>query len=493
MREIARIICFCLALLWSGGWQDVSVPLWLSADSRPNQRAQEALAIIGEAEAHGLEPAFYRPSPEAMAGGMRFEKELTFGLTRYLQDLHRGRIDPRDLGLLVETRTDDLDVPEALRQALQAGRLRDLVSELAPQSNQYRSLQAALDTYRALAHDSSLPALPAIARGIRPGDPFSGAAALYARLTAFGDIVPGTPPPADATLTPPLVEGLKRFQARHGLTDDGILGKQTVAALQVSPASRVRQIELALERLRWLPRTVPGRVIVVNIPMFRLWALEGDSSAAVPVTMKVIVGRAMRTRTPVFTAGLKTVVFRPYWNVPLSIARGEVVPKIRRDPNYLNRNELEIVRGDGDDAAIIPATPAALDQVAEGTLRIRQRPGPENSLGLIKFDFPNAFTVYMHGTPAVQLFQEAQRDFSHGCVRVEDPVALAQWVLDDPEWSRDAILAATNGVNSRPVDVARPTRVWLFYTTVVSLPDGTTHFAADLYGHDVRLDRALHR
>jgi L,D-transpeptidase YcbB len=488
---IARTSCICLALLFMGARQEAALPLWLDADNRPNDRAQEALAIIGEAGAHGLDPAFYRPSPEAMAGGVRFEGELTLGFSRYLQDLHRGRIDPRALGLLIEERTDTLDVSIALRNAVEAGRLKEFVAELTPQSNQYRSLQAALTTYRTLARNSSTPALPAITRGIHPGEPFSGAAALHALLAAFGDLAPGTPPPAEATLTATLVEGLKRFQDRHGLTSDGILGKQTVALLQVSPASRVRQIELALERLRWLPRTRPGRVIVVNIPMFRLWALEGNSSLAAPLTMKVIVGRAMRTRTPVFTADLKSVVFRPYWNVPLSIARTEVVPKIRRDPNYLKRNRLEIVRGDGDDAAIIPATPSALSQVAQGTLRIRQRPGPDNSLGLIKFDFPNAFTVYMHGTPAVQLFQEDKRDFSHGCVRVEDPVALAQWVLDDPEWSRDAIVTATNGVNSRPVSVARPTRVWLFYTTVVALPDGTTHFATDLYGHDVRLDRAL--
>ena len=184
------------------------------------------------------------------------------------------------------------------------------------------------------------------------------------------------------------------------------------------------------------------------------------------------------------------MIFRPYWNVPLSIARGEVVPKIRRDPNYLTRSHLEIVRGDGDDAVIVPVTPEALNQVAEGTLRIRQRPGPDNSLGLIKFDFPNAFTVYMHGTPAVQLFEQDRRDFSHGCVRVEDPVALAAWVLDSA-WSREAIVAATNDVDSRVVTVARQTRVWLFYTTVVGLPDGTINFATDLYGHDARLDRAL--
>ena len=489
--RIVRTLCLGLGLLFTSGRQGVPLALWLDTNNRPNERAQEALTILDAAATHGLDPAFYRPSPEAMVGGARFENELTLGMIRYLQDLHQGRVDARSLGLLIENRTDARDVPEALRQAVQAGRLKDLVAELAPQSNQYRSLQSVLVTYRALARNASLPAVPALTSGIHPGDPFSGAAALHARLIAFGDIAPGTPPPSDATLAPGLVEGVKRFQARHGLTSDGILGKRTIAALQVSPASRVRQIELSLERLRWLPRAVQGRVIVVNIPMFRLWALQGGSSTEPPLTMKAIVGRAMQTRTPIFTADLKTVVFRPYWNVPLSIARGEIVPKLRRDSDYLVRSHFEIVRGDGDDAAIVAPTPEAFDQVARGALRIRQRPGPDNALGLIKFDFPNAFTVYMHGTPAVQLFQQDQRDLSHGCVRVEDPITLAQWVLDDPAWSPEAITAATNGANSRPVTVVRPTRVWLFYTTVVALPDGTTHFAADLYGHDVRLDRAL--
>jgi murein L,D-transpeptidase YcbB/YkuD len=488
--RIARTLCMGLAVFTSGG-QQTALPLWLDGVNHPNERALDALAIIGAAGAHGLDPGFYAPSREAMAGGVRFENELTLGMTRYLEDLHRGRVDPRALGLIVEKRTDTLDVAHALHQAVEAGRLSGLVSEVAPQSTQYRSLQASLATYRALARNASLPALPAVSTAVHPGDSFNGAAALHARLAAFGDVAPETPPPAEATLTAPLVEGLKRFQTRHGLTSDGILGKRTVTALQVSAASRVRQIELALERLRWLPRALQDRVIVVNIPMFRLWALEGDSSGAAPLTMKVIVGRAIRTRTPIFIADLKAVIFRPYWNVPLSIARGEIVPKIRRDPGYLVRNRLEIVRGDGDDAAVIRPTSDALDQVALGTLRIRQRPGPDNSLGLIKFDIPNAFSVYMHGTPAVQLFQEERRDFSHGCVRVEDPVALAQWVLDSPAWSRETITAATNDVNSRAVGVTRPIRVWLFYTTAVALPDGTAHFAADLYGHDVRLDRAL--
>jgi murein L,D-transpeptidase YcbB/YkuD len=489
--RILHVLCIGAALVVPGTQQDRVPPRWLDAEERPNASAREALAVLGESGSHGLDPALYALSRDALSGGPRFEQELTRALSQYLLDLHRGRIDPQTLGLHIERRPASPDMSLMLRQAVDAGRLRAFISELAPRTKQYQSLQATLARYRELARGASLPDIAPGGGAIHPGDSFSGAAALHARLVAFGDIAAGTPPAAGEILAGALVEGLKRFQDRHGLASDGILGRQTIAALQVSPALRVRQIELALERLRWLPRDAPERMIIVNIPMFRLWALEREADAADPLTMKVIVGRALRTRTPVFTANLEAVVFRPYWNVPPSIARGEIVPKARRDPNYLARNHFDIVRGDGDDAVIVQATAAVLDQVARGTLRIRQRPGPDNALGLIKFDIPNVFAVYMHGTPSVQLFSEERRDFSHGCVRVEDPVALARWALDTPEWSLEAVRTLANGDRSQRVAVARSIKVWLFYNTVVAMPDGTTHFAADVYGHDARLDRAL--
>ena len=257
-------------------------------------------------------------------------------------------------------------------------------------------------------------------------------------------------------------------------------------------AARIGQIELALERLRWLPRDLRPSALVVNIPMFRLWSWEAEPvRKTAPINMRVIVGRARITPTPVFSADLDMVVFRPYWNVPPSIAVNELLPSIRKNPKYLAQHNYEIVRGDGDRPEIVAPTPEALALVRQGALRIRQRPGPANALGLIKFVFPNAMSVFMHGTPAPQLFERDRRDLSHGCVRVEDPIALAEWVLNSGEWSRDEILKATTGPDSKSVPVAPPIRVVLFYATAAVLPNAAIHFAHDLYGHDATLARAL--
>jgi len=291
-----------------------------------------------------------------------------------------------------------------------------------------------------------------------------------------------------------LVGGIKHFQHRHGLETDGVLGARTQAALRVPLAWRVRQIEFALERLRWLPRLGDRRLVVLNIPMFRIWAWDAIPPGAEPVLgMNAIVGRALKTETPVFMEEMREVVFRPYWNVPPSILRKETLPLIARDPGYLSRENMEVVRGQGDDARPVEATPENVALLRQGALRLRQRPGPSNALGLIKFVFPNEENVYMHGTPAKTLFARSRRDFSHGCVRVEDPVALAEWALKDrPEWSRERILAAMEGPQSLRVRLARPIQVILFYTTAAVMPeDGTIRFAEDIYGHDQRLDRAL--
>jgi len=189
---------------------------------------------------------------------------------------------------------------------------------------------------------------------------------------------------------------------------------------------------------------------------------------------------------------MREVIFRPYWNVPRSIVRHEVLPKIKRDPDYLEREDMEIVRGESDIASRTELSAETLEGLRRGELRVRQRPGPKNALGLIKFVFPNGEDVYMHGTPAQALFSKNRRDFSHGCVRVADPVGLAEWVLHRPEWTRDQIVAATGGSQTIHVKLPRPIQVILFYTTAAVMPeDGTIRFADDIYRHDATLDRAL--
>jgi murein L,D-transpeptidase YcbB/YkuD len=223
--------------------------------------------------------------------------------------------------------------------------------------------------------------------------------------------------------------------------------------------------------------------------MFRVWGM-GDARAPL-FSAEVIVGRALRTRTPVLLEQMEYVIFRPYWNIPGSILHGEILSALRRSPGYLQRHEMEIVAGDSDSGRVVPPTAENIAGLREGTLRLRQRPGARNSLGLVKFVFPNDANVYMHGTPAPELFAHARRDFSHGCIRVSDPVGLAEWVLSpDPAWTRERIVSAMNGASPLRVDLARPIPVILFYTTAMPI-GGAMHFAEDIYGHDARLDRYL--
>jgi murein L,D-transpeptidase YcbB/YkuD len=210
--------------------------------------------------------------------------------------------------------------------------------------------------------------------------------------------------------------------------------------------------------------------------MFRLWGLEGlDREYRPSFGTDVIVGRALNTRTPVLLEDLEYIVFKPYWNIPTSILRGEILPAIRRTPDYLQRHNMEIVAGQSDDSAVVPITSATLDRLRQGTLRVRQRPGADNALGLVKFVFPNDVNVYMHGTPAPELFKRARRDFSHGCIRVADPVGLAEWVLAaKPDWNRDRIVAAMDASGSTRVILDRPIRVVLFYLTAVVFAEDDT-------------------
>jgi len=270
----------------------------------------------------------------------------------------------------------------------------------------------------------------------------------------------------------------------------GGIGKATLTQLQVTPAARVRQIELALERLRWTPLMEGPRMIVINIPEFMLRAYEvQDGRITVQEEMKVVVGKALDKRTPLFDENMRFIEFSPYWNVPLSIARAETVPRLRRDPGYFEREGLEFVSADGRVDRLLTA--ARLDAVLAGQWRIRQRPGPKNALGNIKFVFPNHDNIYLHHTPATQLFERDRRDFSHGCIRVEQPVALAKFVLKGmPEWTEDRIRQAMSRGESATLRLAEPVPVLIAYGTAL-VKEGRTYFFEDIYGLDRLLDAAL--
>lgn len=482
-------------------------PLWVDASGRPSRNARDALALLGGAADEGLDPDDYggavlerlaatleAPHPSAWDVAA-FDIGLSASTLRYLRELHEGRVDPRALGLRVTAPPDHHDFAGILSAALDHQRINETAAELSPSLALYRDLRRMLARYRALETDPTPGELPRPGKTVHPGEPYTGAGALQRRLVALGDLPGDAPFPGEASVYEGgVVEGVKHFQIRHGLQADGVLGAGTQTALGIPLDRRVRQIELALERLRWLPHLGGERFLVVNIPMFHLWGWDRIPPDGAPsFGTGVIVGRALNTQTPVFIEEMSYIIFRPYWNVPSSILRHEILPALTRDPDYLERHEMEIVAGAGDNAGPVAVSAESVARLRQGALRVRQRPGPGNSLGLVKFVFPNDDNVYMHGTPAPKLFSRPRRDFSHGCIRVEDPVALAEWVFkEDPVWTRDRILAAMNANKPHRVNLTRPIQVILFYMTALVVPeDGTIRFADDIYGHDAKLDRAL--
>jgi murein L,D-transpeptidase YcbB/YkuD len=480
--------------------------LWF-ANERPTAQAWAAIAILEAAGDEGLRPEKYDPlslrhafataeqgvvpAPEARA---ELDQRLTRVMIAYLRDLHSGQIDPR---LIRENFSfqplDGFDPLRVLLAAVRDQRLPEAVREAAPALPLYANLRLALAHYRKIAADPVTEALwrtplPAVQPKLEPGQPYEGLPILTLRLVTLGDLSCNTLAPK--LYTGAVVEAVKTFQTRHGLNPDGIIGKQTLERLNVSPATRVRQIELAMERLRWTPLLHAPRMVAINVPEHILEAYEvRDGTPEVQTSMRVIIGKALDMRTPLFDEAIRFIEFSPYWNVPPSIARSEVIPAIRRDPGYFERQGFEFVAADGH---VIPTlAPEHLDEVLLGRMRIRQRPGPKNSLGDIKFVFPNKDNIYLHYTPSPGLFERDRRDLSHGCVRIQDPVGLAKFVLkNEPDWTEERIRAAMQEGTSKTLRLRNPVRVLIAYNTV-RIRDGLVHFFADIYGQDKALDQAL--
>jgi L,D-transpeptidase YcbB len=428
-----------------------SGPLWL-AGGRPTRQALEILPILRGAAAYGLQPADYGAA-RLFALAAALDGGDGAGMRKVSATAAAGSCGAAGPAPAAAQAQFDLDLSAAamaLVADLHYGRIDPRAAGFhlgAPRPDDL-DLAAAL---RTLAASDDLPrSLGAFEPQFEHYRLLEQALAHYRQLAAAS--------PGDATL-----------------------------------AVRVRKIDLTLERWRWLPalRTPP---IIVNIPQFRLFAFRQVADRAADILqMDVIVGRAFpRMHTPVFVADMTAVIFRPYWEVPRSILLREMLPRIRANPAYLTAQHLEIV-GAGPGAAVLPDTPASLAALAAGTARLRQRPGPDNSLGLIKFDLPNPYSVYLHSTPAQELFRRPRRAFSHGCIRVSDPVALAAYVLRDTpgDWTAARIEAAMQGGETRRVRLARPVRVLILYGTVLAKEDGEVLFFRDLYGQDRRLERLL--
>ena len=473
--------------------------LWLR---KGDEQAQLALQVLRSAGEHGIDPAHYRIAElERRLGqvdGASFgalDRDLSTAMLQFITEVHVGRTTPDYRR--ADSPVVEFNPVEVLKSALKEKRLAQAIDAAAPAIPLYLRVKATMGQYRDLArlHPRWEP-LPVPARGAKlaPGSAYDGATLLRQRLQLLGDFEAG-PQIGDAepelSYTPALAAAVKRFQSRHGLEEDGTLGAATLAALDVSPAARVVQLALTLERLRWLPVQRKGRMIVVNLPAYRLWAFDSTPGApGPPLEMRVIVGTGTRTPTPLFIGQMRYLEFNPYWNVPRSIELAEIIPKLARNGAYLQQNDMELVAKNG--TVIANANPAQLGALRAGTVRTRQRPGVKNVLGAVKFAMPNPMNIYLHSTSAQELFKRSRRDLSHGCIRVEHPAELAQFVLADPvRWSMEGVAAAMRPAPASTVQLKETVPVVLFYATAVTDRQGRALFSADIYRRDQKLIQAM--
>jgi murein L,D-transpeptidase YcbB/YkuD len=478
-------------------------PAWIR-DGRPTPQALAIIDVLKQADRQGLDPEDYdgsrwgnrltRPeTPQAANQSATFDAALTVCLMRYISDRHIGRVNPQNFkfGLSVEEKKYDL--PAFLRERLvNAWDVNTELAQIGPPFAGYNRTLVALQHYLELAPQDDGEKLPASKKPVTPGSPYDGIPRLTRLLRLLGDLPANASAGEDSNLYQgALVDAVKSFQTRHGLKPDGRLDEPTLRNLNTPLSQRLDQLRLTLERWRWLPDRFNEPRIVVNIPEFRLRAYDDSGNPA--LSMNVIVGKAFHHKTPVFERDMRFVIFRPYWNVPPSIQRAEIVPAIQKDRDYIAKKGFEVVTPGGQVVTSGAITDEVLAQLRSGKLEVRQKPGATNSLGLVKLMFPNEYNVYLHSTPAPQLFSQTRRDFSHGCIRVERPAELAAWVLrDKPEWSVERAAAAmTSGKDNLQVNLTKPIPVLILYGTAIVDPDGQVHFYDDIYGYDDELKHVL--
>jgi murein L,D-transpeptidase YcbB/YkuD len=482
--------------------QTQGAALWVREGGALTRAGGELLAELAAADRRGLRPADYNAAElnrralllaqSTPAGRAAFDAMMSAAAATLVSDLHAGRVKPKEVGYDLDVSRPAFDVAQAVRSLAASTDVSASLDALEPQLRHYALLKSALARYRALAaQGSSLTQLPPLPRkSVAPGETYEGASSLRALLVALGDMRSAGQDARAALLDADLVEALKRFQTRHGLDPDGVLGPATFRALTTPMSARVQQIELSLERIRWLPSQLESPPIIVNIPQFRLFAFRTTQDRADEILqMDVIVGETFEgRRTPVFAADMQYLVLNPYWDVPRSILVKELLPQIRSNPAWVGKQGYEIVRGGGDDARPLPVTSENIQLLAEGALRLRQKPGPGNALGRVKFMFPNRHNVYLHDTPARALFLRTRRAFSHGCIRVSDPMALLAHVLrSDPTWTPERLEAAFARGTPVRIPLRQPIRVFILYGTALATEAGSVLFFEDLYGQDAPL------
>ena len=461
-------------------------PAWLTAKA-PRPQAQELLKAIDASAAEGLDPRRYQKErlavllqeiektesyddPAAQRLLAYTDMHLTYTFLTLAAHFSTGRQQPGTLRIDWYTKPRNVDLDARLQKALaDEGNLDDALRTLRPPEDGYKPLIDALARYRKIAAQGGWQEI-APADPLVPGLRQESVGRLKDRLRAEGDLPPLKEGEQENwTFDESVTAAVARFQKRYGLEVTGKVDKETLAEMDVPVAARIRQIEINLERWRWMPSDFGERYIRVNIPEFRMALIDHGKPA---LEMRVVVGKAQQSRTPVFSDKMTYLELNPAWNIPQSIAEEEILPKVANDPGYLESHNMEVV--------------------TEGsTTRLRQRPGPDNPLGQIKFMFPNEHDIYLHDTPADHLFAEAERDLSHGCIRLERPLDLAHVLLKGSEWTPEKLQEAIASGEQKTITLPRPLPVHLLYFTVWVDKDGTVQFRRDVYGQDAKLAKEL--
>ena len=478
-------------------------PLWVQS-GRVRPQGLAVIELLQSANAKGLDPEDYdgsrwqgrllkleqKPSEQDLVS---FDTALTVSAMRYIRAIHCGRVNPKEFKFQLDMEGQQLPLAEFIQTHLvNAGDPAAEIQKLEPPFLGYRKLLALLPVYEGYARQDDGQKLPTITKTVRPGQPYAGVVRLGRFLQVIGDIPAGTPLNPNATIYQGvLVDGVKHYQDRHGETPSGSLDARTINELNTPPAVRIRQIKLTLERWRWLPHSFPQPPVVVNLPEYRVRAMNPDGTIA--FYKNVIIGKAYGHKSPVFEKEIQYVVFRPYWDVTPSIQRNEIAPHIEKDPSYIAKHNFEVVTPKGEVVTDNEVSPEVLEGIKSLHLMVRQKPGDTNSLGLVKIIFPNPENVYLHGTDAPELFSSDVRDFSHGCIRVEKPADLVAWVLrNNPGWDLERVKATMNGEkNNIQVNLATRIPVLIVYGTATVNEEDQIRFFDDIYGYDAELENAL--
>ena len=471
--------------------------VWIDA-SGDDAKAQALLGALNRAGEHALPSAKYNmPILRAALDGARSgdaaavaaaELALTNAFLSYARDLTSGLLEPRRIDRDLHVFPERPEASALLAGMMQTTDAESYLDALAPRHPHYDGLKKELGALVNLGlSDAWGPEAPQ-GRSIRLGQRGPRVEAIRARLAAMGDYDPAVPAADPAEYDEGLEAAVRSFQKRHGLNDDGVIGKRTVAAMNRSAAYRAGQIVVNMERLRWLNRDLGHRHVLVNQADYNVKVVDGDR---ILFNERVVIGKSRKHRTPEFSDEMTHLVFNPTWHVPYSIASKEILPKLQEDPEYLAKKNMRLLaRGGGEFDATL--TDWSLYSASDFPFVVKQRPGGGNALGRVKFMFPNQFNIYLHDTPSKKLFKKDARAFSHGCVRVQDPMELARVLLSpqQPDTSPyiDGIL---NRRKERRVNLEAPVPVHLTYRTAWVDEDGTHQFRADVYGRDARVLAAL--